>query len=248
MKHVSQQKSSDNHVGDENTHNNSTHSKNKAANKENTVHVARDADATKTTKTKEVHKDTTATVSDIPNTPDIKEETAHEIQQKESVLDKADENARLKEELLRLHADMENTKKRLTRLFEDRVRDKTVAILMDIIEHIDNFERAFDSHKQMISSSDNNEAKKGTDTNAIFDGFGMIKNHLVSTLKNNWGLNTIDALHKEFNPDEHEAVMQENSEKIDHPTVVQEFMKGYTYLGKVIRPAKVKVALPKDNK
>ena len=197
---------------------------------------------TETEENNEINLDNSNTTDDVSVHQDISEQ---DEQTEDLVSNQGNENTRLKEELLRLHADVDNTKKRLARLFEDKVRDKTVAILKDIIEHIDNFERAFDSHKQMTDN--NTEAQQqNTDTNAIFDGFGIIKNQFLSTLQNNWGLNTIEALNKEFNPDEHEAIMQENSEKVKHPTVVQEFMKGYTYLGKVIRPAKVKVALPKE--
>lgn len=155
------------------------------------------------------------------------------------------ESAHLKNELLRLHADMENTKKRLTRLFEDRVRDKTISLLLDVIAHIDNFERAFESQRQMKQVQNLPEQN---DLNAIFDGFNMIKLQFLTTLENNWGLKAMNALEQEFNPDKHEAILQENSDKVKQPTVVQELMKGYTYLDKVIRPAKVKVAIPKENK
>ncbi len=154
------------------------------------------------------------------------------------------QNTRLKDEVLRMHADMENTKKRLNRLFEDRVKDKTIALLLDVISHIDNFERAFEAQEQMKEKSKEKELSQ-TELDAVFDGFRITKTQLISTLQNNWGLKAIEPLNREFDPNLHEALLQEESKTVKHPTVTQELLRGYMYLDKVIRPSKVKVVLPK---
>ncbi len=172
-------------------------------------------------------------------------ETELEDEKKESdFYDLEAQNNRLKDEVLRMHADMENTKKRLNRLFEDRVKDKTIALLLDVISHIDNFERAFEAQEQMKEKSKENQLSK-TELDAVFDGFRITKTQLISTLQSNWGLKAIEPLNKEFDPNLHEALLQEESKTVKHPTVTQELLRGYMYLDKVIRPSKVKVVLPK---
>ena len=47
---------------------------------------------------------------------------------------------------------------------------------------------------------------------------------------------------KEFNPYEHHAMMQEETEEHPDNTIIEEFQKGYKMKDKVIRPSLVKVA------
>ncbi|XP_060085211.1 protein GrpE-like [Ylistrum balloti] len=159
-------------------------------------------------------------------------------------VDTEDESSRLKEEMLRLRADVENTKKRLVKLADDRVREKTSALLLDIIEHIDNFERATESQKHLSHTSETGNTKQ-KEVNAILEGVDMIKQQLLSNLESSWGLSIIKAQDVEFDPTLHEAIMREETDIVHKPTVTQVFMNGYMYLDRVIRPAKVKVALPK---
>ena len=60
-------------------------------------------------------------------------------------------------------------------------------------------------------------------------------------------LKEIEAKGKVFNPHEHEAMMQEETAECPEDHVIEEFQKGYTLNGRVIRPTKVKVSKkPKD--
>jgi molecular chaperone GrpE len=58
------------------------------------------------------------------------------------------------------------------------------------------------------------------------------------------GLAAIEALNQPFDPQVHEAVLQEESADVTEPTVVQELQKGYKYKDKLLRPCLVKVANP----
>ena len=60
------------------------------------------------------------------------------------------------------------------------------------------------------------------------------------------GLEEVSAVNEPFNPELQEAVLQEESDTVEQPTVVEQMQKGYTYKGKLIRPALVKVAVPKE--
>ena len=72
-------------------------------------------------------------------------------------------------------------------------------------------------------------------------GGELVYAELSSVLEKN-GLERIDALGAPFDPNEHEAVMQEPSDKHPAMTVTQTFQQGYKLGDRVLRPAKVKVS------
>ena len=57
------------------------------------------------------------------------------------------------------------------------------------------------------------------------------------------GLQPIEAVGLEFNPELHEALFCEESDKCEHNTIIEEIEKGYTLNGRVLRPSRVKVAI-----
>ena len=69
---------------------------------------------------------------------------------------------------------------------------------------------------------------------------------LIDVLKKA-GLEPIEALGAEFNPNEHEAISQMESEEYPADTVAQVAQKGYKLIDKVLRPALVVVAKEKEN-
>ncbi len=69
----------------------------------------------------------------------------------------------------------------------------------------------------------------------------MIFDQMKGVLKNS-GVEEIEADGTEFDPNLHNAVMTEKTDKIKSGHIVQVMQKGYTLNGKVIRPSMVKVA------
>ena len=94
---------------------------------------------------------------------------------------------------------------------------------------LDDFERAVDA------------GKTKHDFDILYKGVEMIYKDLKEFLKQK-GLKEIEAKGKPFNPHEHEAMMQEERDNYPEDHIVEEFQKGYTLNGRIIRPAKVKVA------
>ncbi len=81
---------------------------------------------------------------------------------------------------------------------------------------------------------------KDLEENEWVKGILNTKNQILEFLKNQ-GVEQIDCLKKEFDPNFHEAVeMTENNSKSG--IIIKEIKKGYILNGKVIRPAKVKIA------
>lgn len=170
---------------------------------------------------------------------DIQEERKEEICEEEATTaDKADEQLENevdeKEEnqeeqggkYLRLLADFQNYKKRVEKEKSDIYSFATENLVKEILPTLDNFERALENECQ-----DENYAK----------GMANIFKLLSDILKKN-GLEEIEALGTEFDPNVHAAVATEDSEEYDSGKVSFVLQKGYKLNGKLIRAAMVKVA------
>ncbi len=145
------------------------------------------------------------------------------------------EIAKLKDEDLRYRADTENFKRRLRQDKENAIRYANEQLISDLLTPIDNFERAI------------NAAGQSSDFDAMKKGVEMVQDQLLSTLRQNWGLEMIETEGKEFNPNEMEAYSAKEEEGLDKETVLAEFAKGWKLHGKVLRSAKVMVGKPKSN-
>lgn len=142
---------------------------------------------------------------------------------------------KLKEELeneqnkyLRLLADYENYKRRVVKDREEAEKFRSKALLSDLLPVLDNFERA-------LASEDENENNK-----SLLKGVRMVYNTLLEAVKRE-GLEEVKSVGEPFDPNIHQAVMQEKDESQEPGTVLQELQKGYTLKGRVLRPAMVKV-------
>jgi molecular chaperone GrpE len=142
------------------------------------------------------------------------------------------EKAELKDLLLRKQAEFENFRKRLQREKEESIKYANAMLLLDLTNIIDDFERAIQS------------AKDSDDFTSFHSGVALIEKRLTQMLENKWGLKRFDSQGDAFDPDKHEAIMAEESEAVNAPTVVEDFQRGYLLNERILRPAKVKVAQP----
>jgi len=132
--------------------------------------------------------------------------------------------------LKRKQAEFENYRKRVQREFEDFKKYATSDLVLDILNIIDDFERAIDS------------ARSSKDFNVLLEGILLVEKQLRNLLENKYGIEPIETVGREFDPMVHDAIMMEESEKYSEDTVVEDFQKGYKLYDRVLRPAKVKVA------
>ncbi len=142
------------------------------------------------------------------------------------------ENAELRDSYLRKQADFDNFRKRMFREKEESIRYANKELLSALIPVIDDFERALQS------------AEVSRDFESFYPGVKLIEKQFVGMLEKQWGLKRMECLNQEFDPQEHEAVMMIESPDYDVQTVVEDFQKGYYYQDRVLRHAKVKVAVP----
>ena len=142
-----------------------------------------------------------------------------------------EEKSLLNEKLLRVSAEMQNMKRR----YEDE-RSKIYKydgeeLIKKLLGTLDNFERAISMDDQNLDD----------EVSKFLSGFKLIYSKLRGDLTD-LGVQEIECLGKEFNPENMEAVMTEHVEGKEKNIVIDVMQKGYIYKDKVIRPAMVKVS------
>ncbi|HEE8658161.1 nucleotide exchange factor GrpE [Staphylococcus aureus] len=150
---------------------------------------------------------------------DPKDQKINELQQL------ADEN---EEKYLRLYAEFENYKRRIQKENEINKTYQAQRVLTDILPAIDNIERAL-----QIEGDD--ETFK-----SLQKGVQMVHESLINALKDN-GLEVIKTEGETFDPNIHQAVVQDDNPDFESGEITQELQKGYKLKDRVLRPSMVKV-------
>lgn len=174
-------------------------------------------------------------------TQEVVEETTQEQpkEEKKSFFKKKDDekaklleqNKELADKVLRLNAEMQNMRRRMEEEKANLLKYEGEDLIKKLLPVVDNFERA-------ISMDD---ANLQDEVSKFLSGFKMIYGNLSATLQS-YDIHVIDALHQPFDHNTMEAVMTEEVEGIEPNQVIDVLQKGYTYKGKVIRYAMVKVS------
>jgi molecular chaperone GrpE len=134
----------------------------------------------------------------------------------------------LNDKLLRTAAEYENFRRRSVTEKSNWIKYATERLIMELCDVLDNFERALEQNK------DNH------DEQSFRKGIQLIYKQLNELLKKE-GVTKIDALHKEFDPNYHEALARIPSDKEEN-IVVAVIQNGYLMNNKVIRPVRVAVS------
>jgi molecular chaperone GrpE len=156
-----------------------------------------------------------------------KEQATEEIAQEEKAA--AEREAELEDKLLRLAADFDNYRKRSVQLFEDASKQAADRVLADLLEVVDNFERAL-AHTNDESNDE-----------SLVDGTRMIHRQMLDLLKRH-RVEPIEAVGQPFDPNLHDALMQVESDEYDEGVVAQEVVRGYKIHDRVLRHSKVAVS------
>ena len=138
------------------------------------------------------------------------------------------ERAELVDTLRRVQADFENYRKRVLREQTALVERATERLVEELLPVLDSFDGALGSH----GAADSAEAEK------VRAGVLGIRSQLVSVLEKA-GLERIEADGAAFDPNEHEAVLQDSGS--GEPHVAETMRTGYRLKGRVLRPAMVRV-------
>ena len=166
----------------------------------------------------------------------VEEEPAKEEEAKElSPLEQLEEQVRLKDEeilkqkdtFLREKAELDNFKKRLTKEKEDFAQFANERLLKELLQIEDNLERAMEAPNATLES--------------LKEGVEMIQKQFKDFLKNQ-KVEVIEAFGKPFDPNLHEVLNQQESEEHEENTVIEEYSKGFTLNGRILRSAKVVIS------
>jgi molecular chaperone GrpE len=158
----------------------------------------------------------------VEHQEDPAQQYLNEIQTLKGKLEEADNR------YLRLQADFDNFRRRTRLDLEASEKYRAQKLITDLLPALDNFERA------MQLEADNEQTK------SLLQGMDMVYRSLIDALKKE-GVEPIDAVGKEFDPHQHQAVMQSSDENYGSNIVTDEFQKGYLLKDRVIRPSMVKV-------
>lgn len=141
---------------------------------------------------------------------------------------KASENY---DRLLRATAEFDNYKKRSAREFQESKKYANEAFIKQLLPVIDNLERAMES-----TGGSGDEAGQG-----VIEGVKMTLTEIFKVF-DKFHLKPLESEGKPFDPNFHQAVIQEETNVVPENTVVKEMLKGYLLHDRLIRPAMVVVS------
>ena len=141
------------------------------------------------------------------------------------------EHQTLKSQYVRIAADFDNFRKRQSRDQDDLKIQLICKSLSAILPIVDNFERA----RQQLKP----ESEEAQTLHRSYQG---LYKQLVEVLKQQ-GVAPMRVLGQQFDPNLHEAVLREPSEKENEDIIIEELQRGYHLEGKVLRHALVKVSM-----
>ena len=171
--------------------------------------------------------------STVANNTDADNEKQNELEE-----NLRDEIEQLRDEKLRLLADMENLRKRSDRDRMDSIRYGNINFARDILSLGDNLSRALDAIPK--------DAEKTETITNLINGLRMVQREFTSILEKH-GIKKIEALNKRFDHNFHQAMMEIESEEVEEGIVIQEIQSGYNMHDRLLRPSMVGVA-KKPNK
>ncbi|MEO4052229.1 nucleotide exchange factor GrpE [Solibacillus sp. CAU 1738] len=193
---------------------------------------------TETTKNQELEQETTVEKADEVAVDETVEEAKEEVVAEEAVeaVDESEQKiaeleAKLSEEenrYLRLRADYDNLLRRNKLDREAAEKFRAQSLLTDLMPVLDNLERAL----QVEVTSE--------EATSLYKGVEMVYRQFVEAT-NKEGLEAIASEGEMFDPNFHQAVMQEQDSDKEAGIVLRELQKGYKLKDRVLRPAMVSV-------
>lgn len=149
---------------------------------------------------------------------------------------KKNETTELKEQLtaekdrvLRLSAEFENYKKRKQRELDEFKKFANETLFRQFLSVVDNLERAIES------------AKDGSDASGLMEGVELTHKDIIKLFET-FSVKQVEAQGQPFDPTFHQAVTQEETDKVPENTVTTVLQKGYLLHDRLIRPAMVVVS------
>jgi molecular chaperone GrpE len=144
----------------------------------------------------------------------------------------AQELQEYKDKYIRLFAEFENFRRRSARENFELIANANAKLLGKLTEVLDNFNLAFDPKNKSGSQED------------VEKGIRLIYNKFKDILSDE-GLTELDPVGEDFDPNLHEALMQQPSDTVPENQIIQVLQKGYKAKAKILKHAKVIVSTGK---
>ena len=138
-----------------------------------------------------------------------------------------DELAEEKDKFIRLQAETDNFRKRLSREKDEFSQYANERLFKELIPIFDNLERALED--------------PSNDIKVLNEGLEMILKQFSSFLKKE-NVELINAIGEQFDPTIHEVLTSEESSEHEENTIITQFVKGYTINSRVLRPSQVVIS------
>lgn len=141
--------------------------------------------------------------------------------------------------LLRTKADFSNYQKRMKRELESMGRYATQDLVKALIPAMDHLSRA------IKSAGSSAAGERGTNSESLrkfLDGLQLIQNEFLKALEGTGVKNVEGTVGQPFNPEFHEAFLEEEDAQLPHHTVLETLEPGFILHDRVLKPAKVKVS------
>ncbi len=126
-------------------------------------------------------------------------------------------------------ADLENFRRRTRRDTQDQLKYASVPLMNELLEVIDNLDRAIAAHESDAPGE------------GLLEGVKLVAQQIATILENK-GCKKIEAIGQPFDPNLHQAVQMQPSNEYDANTVMQELRTGFQLHDRVIRPSQVFVS------
>ncbi|WP_417729757.1 nucleotide exchange factor GrpE [Rosistilla oblonga] len=137
--------------------------------------------------------------------------------------------AEANDQILKLHAELENVRKRIRREAEEQIRYASLPLIQGLLEVFDNLRRALEA------------AETSQSTSGLVEGVQMVAKQFEDTL-GKFNCKPIPAKGETFDPHVHEAISQMPSEEFAAGTVMIEATQGFQLHDRVVRPSQVVVS------
>ena len=166
------------------------------------------------------------------NSLEVLPEDSPEPSMDDSILKLETELQKIREDLLRAMAEIDNSRKRALKEQDEVRKYATTTFARDILTVLDNLNRALSSIPPTLDTPV---------LQTIVSGVDLVTQEFVKVLERH-GIRSIDALNHPFDPNWHQAISQIPSDTTPPGTVVQVHQEGYTLHDRLLRPSLVAVS------
>lgn len=134
-----------------------------------------------------------------------------------------------KDRIMRLQAEMENLRSRTAREINDERKYGALPVIRDLLPAIDNIDRAIQA------------AEQASEASSLLEGFKLVRQQLLTVLQQHHCL-PIETVGQPFDPQVHEAILQQPSDEQPANYVLHEAQAGYQLHDRVVRAPQVIVS------